>query len=95
MKRVLITADDALKSAAEAGKGRSEEADKKFREAIDLLSRFEKDFPSKNSTSNPNISGAFTMEAKMNDKFGSPSTILSALKKDLYSEVNLLFTSLL
>ena len=34
MKRFLVAADDALKSAAEAGNNRSERADNKFREAF-------------------------------------------------------------
>ena len=88
-RRVLIAADDALKSAAEAW-GRTSEVDKKFQEAIDMLSRFEKDFPPKNPTSGPNIGGTVTGgEAKMSDtnEFKSPSTILYALKNNLHANV--------
>jgi hypothetical protein len=84
---VLIAADDALKSAAEAGYRTSEEVDKKFGDAIHLLSGFEKDFPSKDPTSDPNIAGTIIREAKMGDEFKSPSTILSALKKNLHAKV--------
>jgi hypothetical protein len=80
---VLIAADDALKSAAEAG-NRTPEVDKKFEEAIDLLSRFEKGFPPKNPTSGPNIGGTVT---RMSDESKSPSTILYALKKNLHAKV--------
>jgi hypothetical protein len=84
---VLIAADDALTSAAGAGDRTSEEVDKRFREAIHLLSGFEKDFLSKDPTSDPNIGGTVTREAKMSDNFESPSTILYALKKNLHAKV--------
>lgn len=41
---MLIAADDALKSAAEV-EDRTSEIDKKFEEASDMLSAFEKNFP--------------------------------------------------
>ena len=66
------------------------EVDEKFREAIDLLSGFDKDFPSKDPTSDPNIGRPFTREnpeGKMGDKSDSPSTILFALKKNLHAKV--------
>jgi hypothetical protein len=80
---LLIAADNALKSAAEAG-DRTSNVDKKFRETIHLLSRFEKEFPSKK----PNTGGTVTREANRNDKSKSPSWILHALKKNLHSKVN-------
>ena len=92
--RVLIAADDALKSAAEAG-GRTSEVDKKFEQAIDMLSSFEKGFPPNNPTSGPNIGGIVTREAKMSDKSMSPSTILYALKNNLHANVMFLSMSLL
>ena len=92
--RVLIAADDALKSAAEA-RGRTSEVDKKFEQAIDMLSSFEKGFPPKNPTSGPNIGGIVTREAKMSDKSMSPSTILYALKDNLHANVMFLSMSLL
>ena len=88
---MLIAADDAIKSAAEAGDKTSEEVDKKFREVVDLLSRFEKDFPSRDPVSDPNmqanIGGTVTTEANINNNSESPSMILSALKKNLHSKV--------
>jgi hypothetical protein len=65
--------------------------DKKFREAIHLLSGFEKDFPSRDQTSDPNINGTVTMEAE-SDKSESPSTILNTLENDLHAKVR--FTSI-
>ena len=88
IKRVLIAADDALKSALESGDKISEETDKKFGDAIDLLSAFEEDFPSKDPTPDdldPNIGGTTTRDAKMSK---SPLTILHALKENLHSKVN-------
>jgi hypothetical protein len=85
---VLIAADDALMSAAKAGDRTSEEVDKKFGDAIYLLSCFEKEFPSKDPTSDLIIGGM--MEAKMNDKFNMSeyaSTILYALKQNLHAKV--------
>ena len=88
---MLIAADDALRSAAEAGVMTSEEVDKKFREAIHLLGAFEKDFP---STSGPKVGGIVTREGKMSDKAESPSTILYSLKRDLHANVKFLSVSL-
>jgi hypothetical protein len=85
---VLIAADDALKSASEAGSRASMEVDEKFREAIDLLSGFEKDLPSKDPTSDPNIS-------RTGKKSDSPLTILNALKKNLHAKVKFPSVSLL
>lgn len=89
MKRVLIIADDAIKSAVEAGNRTSKEVDKKFEDAIRLLGDFEKDFfiPSGDPTSDPKIGGTVASEAEMSDKFESPSTILYALKKNLHAKV--------
>jgi hypothetical protein len=85
---VLIAADDALKSTIMAREEISKEIDKKFGDAIDLLSAFEEDFPSKDPTPDdpdPNTGGTAT-EAKMSK---SPSTILHALKENLHSKVKL------
>jgi hypothetical protein len=60
--------------------------DKKFGKAIHLLNGFEKDFLPKDPTSDPNIYGTVTTEAKTSDK---SSTILSALKKNMHSKVKL------
>jgi hypothetical protein len=79
-----MAADDALKSATEAGSKTTKKVDKIFRKAIHLLSGFEKDFP---FTSDQNIGGMATREGKMDDKFKSPSTILYSLKKDLHAKV--------
>jgi hypothetical protein len=96
-QRVLIVADDALKSAAEltaeAKDRTSKQVDKKFGEAIHLLSRFEKDFPSKS----PNIGGTVTRDrrdAKMGNKSETPLTILDALETSLHSKVKFLSVSL-
>jgi hypothetical protein len=83
---VLIAADDALKSAIEAGNKTSEQVDKKFRELIYMLSEFEKDFPSKDSTSDP-YSGTDTNLKKT--KSESPLTILDNLKKNVHAKVNI------
>ena len=89
---MLIAADDALKSATEAGDRRSENADRKFAAAIDLLSGFEMDFPSKDPsrpTSDPNIGillgWMVTRGGNMSDTSKSPSKILHSLKKNLHS----------
>jgi hypothetical protein len=89
-KRVLIAADDALMSAAKAGDRTSEEVDKKFGEAIHLLSSFEKEFPSKDPTLDPNIGGTITRAAKMNDQFDMSeyvSAIIYALKQNMHAKV--------
>ena len=85
LKSVLVAADEALKSAAEAGDKTSDEVDKKFEEAIHKLSAFE-DFWFKDLTSDPNTSRMVTREA-MSDKFESPSAILYALKENLHAKV--------
>ena len=93
---MLIAADDALKSAAEAENTvnrikRTPEVDRKFEEAINLLSRFEKNFPPKNSILSPNIGGTLggtvTREVEMSDKPKPPSAILYALKNSLHAKV--------
>jgi hypothetical protein len=83
---VLIAADDAIKSAAEAGDRTSKKVDKKFRKAIDMLGCFEKDFPVK-GPSDPNIVEMDTRKAKISDESRCPSTILYALKDNLHSKV--------
>ena len=52
-----------------------------------MLSGFEKDFLSEDSTSDPNIGGMVAEEAKISDRSRSPSTILYALKKNLHAKV--------
>lgn len=73
--------------------------DEKFREVIDLLCAFEKDFPSKDPTSGQNICGRTKEgpEANISDKFNSPSTILGVLKQNLHATVTFpsIFISLL
>ena len=91
VKSVLIAADDALKSAAEAGDKISEEVDMKFREAIYLLGPFEKDSFSRDLMTDQNISGMAPGEAKIRDKSES---ILCALKKNLHANVGVLFVSI-
>ena len=91
---MLIAAEDALKSATEARNWISEKADKKFAMAIDLLSNFEMDFPSKDPTSDPNTGKMATMEANTSDTSRSPSTILYSLKKNLHANVKFLFLHL-
>ena len=83
----MIAADDAIKSAAEAGNKTSTEVDYKFGEVIHLLSDFEKDFLSEDPTSDPNIGGTVAEEAKISDESRSPSAILYALKKNLHAKV--------
>ena len=92
---MLIATDDALESAINAGYRRTSEAvDNKFRMAIDLLGDFAKDFPLKDSTSDPNISGTVTGEVKMNVESKSPLMILHALKTNLHSNVKFSSVSL-
>ena len=86
---MLVAADDALKSATEARNWISEKADRKFAMAIDLLSDFEMDFPSKDPTSDPNTGKMVTREANTSDTSKSPSTILYSLKKNLHAKVKL------
>ena len=85
---MLIAADDALASAAEARYLTSRKVDKKFREVINLLSRFERDF--KDSMSGPNMGRTVTREP--NSK--TPSMVLDALKKNLHAKVKCPFVSL-
>lgn len=86
---MLIAADDALRSAAEARYPKSRRVDKKFRKVIDLLSRFERDF--KDLMSGPNTGGTVTREAMSK----SPSMVLvHALKKNLHANVKCPFVSL-
>ena len=92
---MLIAADNALKSAIETVNWRSEIVDKKFEEAIHLLSRFEKDFPSKDPPFDPNIAGMATEDAKMSYKTDSPSAILYTLKNHFHVRVTFLSVSLL
>ena len=91
---MLIAADDALKSATEARNRISEKADRNFAMAIDLLSDFEIDFPSKDPTSDPNIGKMATREANTSDTSKSASTILYSLKKNLHAKVKFLYVSL-
>ena len=85
---MLLAADDALQFAPYAGYGRTSElVDEKFKMAIDLLDDFAKDFPLKDSTSDPNISGTVTGEVKMGVESKSPLMILHALKNNLHSYV--------
>ena len=93
---MLFTADDALKSAAKARDRTSKGVDKKFEEAIDLLTRFEKDFRSKDQISDPSVGGMTTGETNMtrSDTSKFPSTILHALKMNLHAKVKFSFASL-
>ena len=59
-KSVLIAADDAMKSAAEAGDRITEEVDEKFGDVIYLLIGFEKGLPSKDLTSDLTIDATVT-----------------------------------
>ena len=86
-ERLLTAADNAIKSAADAGDRTSRKVDKKFEKAIRVLNNFEKDFPSQDPKSDPSIGGTVTKEAK-SDKSESPSTILYALRKNLHTKVN-------
>jgi hypothetical protein len=93
MNRVLIVADDALKSAAESV-DRTSVVDKKFKEVIHALSGFEMDSLSEDPMSDPNIGGMDTRKAKSDKSESppdlppeSPSTILHALKENLHAKV--------
>ena len=96
---MLVVADDALKSAAEAGDKTSKKLDKKFGKTINLLSGFEKDFSSKHPMSDPNTGEEVTRKAKKDRKskspLTSPSAILHALEKKLHSKVKIPSVSLL
>ncbi len=70
---MIEVVDDALRSAAEARKGKSEDAEAKFKEAIDALSAYERKHYSMDTVTR-------TMEdAKTEDK--SSSKILNRLKE--------------
>jgi hypothetical protein len=84
---LLIAADDALKSADEAGNKTYKRVDKKFRNVILLLSRFEKDFPFKDHR-------MVSREATIKDATKSPLTILYALEENLHVNVKFLSNSL-
>ena len=86
-KSVLIVADDALKSAADAGDRITEEVDEKFEDLISLLIGFEKGLPSKDLTSDLTIDATVTREARINDKSEFALTILHALKANLHANV--------
>jgi hypothetical protein len=90
-KRLLTAADDALKFAARVGNASVEKVDRKFREVIALFSGF--DLPSKDPTSDRNISGTVTREVKMTDNSESISTSLYKLKTklNLYAKVKFPF----
>ena len=91
---MLITADDALKSAAKAGDRIYKEVDEEFGEVIHLLCRFEKDFLLDVPTLDPSIGGTVTREARTSDTSKSPSAILYALKKNLHAKVKFSYVSL-
>ena len=86
---MLIAAGDALNSTVGFWDGTSIKVDKKFGEAIDLSSSLEKDFPSNNSTSDPNIGATVIRESKMSDSSGSSLTVLGALKENIHAKVKL------
>jgi hypothetical protein len=88
---LLITADDALKSAAKAGDRTSTKVNEGFEEVIHLLCRFEKDFLLDEPTLDPSIGETVT---RMSDRSKSPSAILYALKKNLHAKVKFLHASL-
>jgi hypothetical protein len=92
---VLIAADNALNAAAVAGDMVSK-VENKFEEAVHLLGGFEKDFPSKDPTSDQNIGGIVSEsgEAKMNDRSKYVPTSLYSLKKNIQAEVKLHSVSL-
>lgn len=99
---MLSTAEDALQSAVDSRLSLIQPriqpfqppVEDKFREAVDILSIFVKDFPLKDSMSDPNIGGTVTGKVKMSDKSKSPTTILQALKNSLNSRVKFLSVSL-
>ena len=88
---MLITADVALKSAAEAGDRTSKKVDEEFEEIIHLLCRFEKDFLLEELMLDLCISGTVT---RTSDRSKSPSAILYALKTNLHAKVKFLHASL-
>jgi hypothetical protein len=88
---LLITADNALKSAAEFRNRRTnKEVDSKFREVIYMLSgfdSFEKVFPSKDPMLDPDSGETITREVNIGDGSKSPSVILHTLKRNLHAKV--------
>ena len=82
MNRLLVAADNTLKSADEAGNKTSKVVDNRFKRTFRLLSDLEKSFPFKDG------SMAVTGEEKTSDKSKSPSQILYALKKNLHAKVS-------
>lgn len=89
---MLITAHDALKSAADSeADNKIPEVDKKFEVAIDLLYHFVKDFP----TLNPNIRNlTFKLPKTTRSGSKSPFAVLYALRRNIHSPVEFLSDSL-
>ena len=85
---MFVAADDALKSAAASGRT-SKAVDREFGEVIDLLSSFERDFPSKDPTSDPNVGRTAPRKPKTSDEseLSRPLNMLHALKENLHSKV--------
>jgi hypothetical protein len=81
MNSVLIAADDALKSAAEAGDRTTEEVDKKFEDVIYMLIGL--DFGSYLISDQTKA----TRKAMMKDKSQVASMILHTLKTNLHAKV--------
>ena len=102
IKRALIAADDALyyaqtnPSSSRTGRTSNKVAYKKFRKVVHLLGCLEKDFLSKDPTSDQNIGGTVSGEAKIDDRFNLKYalTVLSQLKKGLCAMVKFPFVSL-
>ena len=87
----MITADNALRSAAGAKDRTFKGIDAQFEEVIHMLCCFEKDFPSEEPTSDPNIgNGEGRMCDRSKSPCESPSTIFYALKKSLHANVKFL-----
>ena len=84
---MLIAADNALKSAAEARNRQSKEADSKFGEVIHMLNSFVKDFPSKDPMLDPDSGETVAGEAKIGDGSKSPLAILYTLRRNLHAKV--------
>ena len=66
-KSVLVAADDALRSAAEAGNRASSELDDKFVNVINMLDDFDHAFYSEDPVLGQNVDGAVMEAAKRND----------------------------
>lgn len=86
---MLIAADNALNSAAVAGNMVSKKVENKFEEALHLLAGFEKDFPSKDTTSDQSIGDMVSEpgEEKVNDRSKYVPTTLYSLKMNIQAEV--------